>query len=196
MGRRSALGARLSALGCRLSALLVALAVLSVAAAAQDGAGAPRTAAELPEALARGDYGAADWRWMLRGLDDDRPQRLDAWRGRVLFVNLWATWCPPCTAELAGIQALHDSLATEPGVAFLVVSPERPGPVREFLRRRRHTFPAFVEATRLPAAFGLRALPTTFVIDREGRIVLAHRGAANWDTPRMRAYLRELAAGG
>lgn len=177
--------------------LALALAALAPGAGAQrSGAEVPRTAAELPEALARGDYGAADWRWMLRGLDDDRLARLDAWRGRVLFVNLWATWCPPCTAELAGIQALHDSLATEPGVAFLVVSPERPGPVREFLRRRGHTFPAFVEGTRLPAAFGLRALPTTFVIDRDGRIVLAHRGAANWDTPRMRAYLRELAAGG
>jgi thiol-disulfide isomerase/thioredoxin len=133
-----------------------------------------------------------DFRWELRTLDGD-PVTLDRFRGRVLFVNLWATWCPPCVAELRSIQALADSLAGEPAVAFLLVSPEAARPVARFVRRRALTAPVYLEGTRAPARFGAFALPTTVVVDRQGRIVLRRRGAADWDDPAIRALLRELA---
>ena len=133
-----------------------------------------------------------DFRWALRTLEGE-TLRLEHFRGRVLFVNLWATWCPPCTAELASIQALADSLAGEPGVAVLLVSPETARPVARFVRRRALRAPVYLEETRAPARFGAVALPTTVVVDREGRIVLRRRGAADWDDPRVRALLRVLA---
>ena len=182
-----------------VEALLLAFAVLALggplqAQAASGAAGGARVdtvGARLPVPRPA-DHGMADFRWVLRTLDD-RVVQLEDYRGRVLFVNLWATWCPPCIEELASIQALADSLAGEAGVAFLAVSPERRGPVERFVKRRGLTVPVYLESTRMPGAYGLRALPTTFVIDRQGRIVLAHRGAAHWDTARMRAFLRELA---
>ena len=183
-------------LGVLLGVLLLALASVAPtralpAQAAASGAATDPASARLPVPRPA-DLGPADFRWVLRTLDD-RVVQLEAFRGQVLFVNLWATWCPPCTEELASIQALADSLAGEPGVAFLAVSPERRGPVERFVARRGLTVPVYLEGTRMPGAYGLRALPTTFVIDRQGRIVLAHRGAAHWDTARMRAFLRELA---
>lgn len=136
-------------------------------------------------------HGRADYDWTIRTPQGERV-RLEAYRGRVLFINMWASWCAPCVAEMASIQRLHDSLrGTE--VEFLLVSPEAPEPVMRFLRRYEYDLPVFLEVGDMPNAFGLRALPTTFVVDRSGNIVLKHRGAAEWDDPAVRAFLRALA---
>jgi thiol-disulfide isomerase/thioredoxin len=138
--------------------------------------------------------GQADYRWRIRPLGAaSEPFPLERLRGRVLFIHLWATWCAPCVAELATIAALRDSLRPD-DVTFVLVSPEEPARVEAFLRRHRYDLPAYVEAEPIPAAYGLEALPTTFVVDRSGRIVLRHRGAADWDAAPVRAFLRYLAA--
>ena len=136
-------------------------------------------------------YGRADYDWTLRTLSGERV-RLEAYRGRVLFVNMWASWCLPCVAEMASIQRLRDSLQGS-GVEFLLISPEDPEPVERFLRRYAYNLPVFLEVTEMPEDFGLRALPTTFVVERSGNIVLKHRGAAEWDDDAVRAFLQTLA---
>ena len=78
------------------------------------------------------------------------------------------------------------------GVSFLLVSPEEPKQVARFLQLHQFSLPAFLEAQEMPESFGLEALPTTFVVDRQGRIVLKHRGAADWDLDEVRAFLRAL----
>ncbi|MDX1674739.1 MAG: TlpA disulfide reductase family protein [Longimicrobiales bacterium] len=133
---------------------------------------------------------SADYTWTLLDLDG-APFRLDRYRGRVLVLNVWATWCAPCVRELASLERLAGSLA-DTDVAFLLVSPERPATVRRFLGRYGYELPAAVEDQRMPASFGLEAVPTTYVIDPGGRVVLVHRGAARWDTPAVRAFLRHL----
>lgn len=79
-------------------------------------------------------------------------------------------------------------------MAFLLVSPESRRAVERFARRRRLRLPVFLEHDPIPALFGLRAIPTTYVVARDGRIALRHRGAAAWDAPRVLATLRALAA--
>ena len=168
----------------RAIALAVALAVsVATPAAAQ----APAASAEA------GRVAAEASRWRLRSLDGD-VVTLGALRGRPVVLNFWATWCPPCVAELRSLQALHDSLAAE-GVTVALVSPERPATVRPVLARRGVSAPAFVEAEPVPASLGVRALPTTVVLDAEGRVVLVRRGAADWDTPAVRAWLRAVRDG-
>jgi len=137
--------------------------------------------------------GEADFRWRLRTLDGS-PTTLEAFQGRVLFINMWATWCGPCVQELASIQALVESMK-DSGVVFLLVSPEDPEPVLRFLRVHGYDLPVYLEVQEMPPAFGLRALPTTFVVDRQGRIVLRHRGAADWDQDAVRTFLLALAQG-
>ena len=134
--------------------------------------------------------GHADYGWTLRTLTGERVD-LEAYRGRVLFINMWATWCPPCVAELASIGRLRDSLRTT-DTAFLLVSPEQPEPVAAFMKRYRYDLPVFLEETPLPDAFDLRALPTTYIVDRAGNIVVRHRGAADWDREPVRELLRSL----
>lgn len=136
----------------------------------------------------------ADFDWTIRPLEGE-PTSLESFRGRVLFIHMWATWCGPCVAEMAQIQALRASLEGT-GVTFLLVSPERPKDVRAFLRRYDYDLPVFLEIQDMPRAFGLEALPSTFIVDRGGRIVFRHRGALEWNQETVRRFLRGLASEG
>ncbi len=135
--------------------------------------------------------GPAAFDWTIRTLDGALVP-FDAFRGRVVFLNVWASWCPPCVAELASIGRLRDALAGS-DVAFVLVSPENPAPVRRFLSAYGYGgLPVYLERDPIPEAYGLKALPTTYILDRNGAIVLRHRGAADWDRPEVRAFLRSL----
>lgn len=137
--------------------------------------------------------GVPDPAWTLRRLDGT-TFTLGQLRGRPVFVNLWATWCPPCVAELASIGRLARAVETT-GAHFVLASHEAPETVREFVRRQRPALEPVLEETLAPAAFGELVLPTTAVLDTRGRMVLLHRGAADWNTPEVRALLRALAGG-
>lgn len=147
----------------------------------------------IPPASAAQRAPTADYRWAIRPLGGDEI-RLERFEGEVLFINLWASWCRPCVAELGSIERLRAELVGVEGIRFLMISPEGQDRVREFLRRHPYGLPFYTEAQRMPPAFGLRALPTTYVVDRGGRVVLVHRGAADWNTERMRDFLRRTAA--
>ncbi len=152
-------------------------------------AGAPASAAQDTLEV----VGLADYDWALETLDG-RGVSLAEYRGEVLVINAWATWCAPCVAELASFDRLRRGFEADTGVRFLFISPEDPEPVRAFLRRYGYRdLPVLVEDERMPDAWGLEALPTTWVVDRQGRIVLRHRGAADWDTEPVRRFLRYLA---
>jgi thiol-disulfide isomerase/thioredoxin len=133
----------------------------------------------------------ADYEWKLLR-PDGSSLRLADLRGRVLFINVWASWCEPCVRELPGIEALRDSV---PGVEFLAVSPERPAEARAWLEERGLDLPVYFEGSERPAVLGLTMVPTTYVVDRAGAIVLVWRGATEWDRPEARAMLRALREG-
>ena len=137
------------------------------------------------------DVPRADYGWTLRALDGG-TLTLEAFRGRVLFINLWASWCTPCVRELASIERLQDALR-EHDVAFLAVAAESEASARRFLRSRSYALPFYVEEQRAPPAFPLRGIPTTWVVDREGRIAHVRHGEAEWDRPEVVAWLRTLA---
>lgn len=135
-------------------------------------------------------YGEADFDWRIRPLDG-ASTTLESFRGRVLFINLWASWCKPCVREMASIEGLRGRVA-DTDVEFLVVAAEGERPVRRFLRRYSYDLPIYLEEQRIPPAFGLIGLPTTWVVDREGRVVLLRHGEAVWDTDEVEAFLRSL----
>lgn len=119
------------------------------------------------------------------------------WEGRVVVLNLWASWCPPCVRELGSFRALANALRmeglAEDDVALVLLTPERPTAVARFIRRHLRDLPVYLEQDPLPVELGVRAVPTTWIIDRSGRVAAVHRGAADWHGAAVRALLRELA---
>lgn len=106
-------------------------------------------------------------------------------------VNLWATWCTPCRAELPSLAALADSLAGSP-ISVVALALDRPAAVRRFLATLPRAPEILVEHDPLPRAWGSWALPVTIILDAEHRVLHTHFGAARWDDPAVVAAVRQL----
>jgi thiol-disulfide isomerase/thioredoxin len=119
--------------------------------------------------------------------------RFADFRGKVVLVNFWATWCAPCVREMPSLERLHQALAGE-GFAVLAISQDRGGAsvVAPFLARLDlQRLPVYLDPKgKLARAFALKGLPTSFVIDRRGRVVAGLVGPAEWDSPQSLAFMR------
>jgi thiol-disulfide isomerase/thioredoxin len=116
---------------------------------------------------------------------------LSSFRGRVVVLHEWASWCGPCVEELPQLQALVDSLSGD-GVAFLAVTDEDARRVGAFVARRRLRLPVYVSGGGMPAEFRAPAIPATFIVARDGTIACRHVGAAAWDGESARRFIRGL----
>lgn len=131
----------------------------------------------------------SEFAWKLTALDG-RETTLAEHRGKAMFVNVWATWCGPCVAEMPSIQALYDAAQKE-GVAFVLVSEEAAPTVQKFVEREKYSIPVFT-TNDVPAKFQSRGIPATFIVNRQGAIVHRHVGMANWNTDACRKLLHAL----
>jgi thiol-disulfide isomerase/thioredoxin len=135
----------------------------------------------------------AAFNWQMQKTDGSGFQ-LSEVQGKVVFLNLWATWCPPCVGEMPGIQDLYDQYADHPEVAFVLVSNESSETIKQFTERKGYTFPVYSSLSETPAAFFSRSIPTTFVLDKQGNIVVKEVGAMNWGGKKMVRILEDLIA--
>ncbi|TGE04740.1 TlpA family protein disulfide reductase [Hymenobacter fodinae] len=150
----------------------------------------PRLSAPQP-ATAHTTSPAADGTFLLLPLNQAGPAvPFSQLRGKVIFLNVWASWCPPCVAEMPAIVRL--AKRTNPdSVAFVLLSlDQNPDKARRFLARRGITVPAYSPGSPLPAAFQTQAIPATFIISPTGTIIGSHEGMAEYDTPEMLGLLR------
>ncbi len=136
------------------------------------------------------DLRAADYNWRLTALDG-RELSLGEFQDKVVFLNVWATWCGPCRREMPAIQRLHDSVSGD-GVALVLVSEEDATAVREYMQEEKYTFPVYLSAGAVPKMFDTGTIPATYVISRQGRVVFKHIGAAAWDSDVCQSFLRAL----
>ena len=113
--------------------------------------------------------------------------------GKVIFLNIWATWCPPCIAEMPNIQSLYEKIDPDK-IAFVMLSVDQAGmeKVKRFVNRKGFTFPVYMPASPLPDAFYTQSIPTTFIISPEGEIVHKQLGMAEYDTPEVLKYLQDM----
>ncbi|MGI4742307.1 MAG: TlpA family protein disulfide reductase [Janthinobacterium lividum] len=124
---------------------------------------------------------------------DGRPADLNQFRGKVVLVNLWASWCPPCLAEMPGLQALYQKVDTAK-VAFVLISlDENQSKARALLKRKHYTMPVFFPVASLPAPFNSSSIPYTVILTPQGRIADRHSGMADYDTPEFKTALEKLA---
>jgi len=126
---------------------------------------------------------------------EGEERRVADFAGQGVLLNFWATWCPPCVAEMPALDRLHALLKPE-GFTVLALSSDRGG------RGQVAPFYARVELRHLGIwldprgaagrSLGVRGLPTSVIVDRQGQEVARLEGAATWDAPEMVAAIREL----
>ncbi|WP_291187369.1 TlpA disulfide reductase family protein [Gilvibacter sp.] len=111
-------------------------------------------------------------------------------KGKVVLVNFWATWCPPCIAEMPAMQELYDRFADR--VDFYFVSGETPEKLQGFMDKKGYELPVYIQSYQAPEVIRSNSLPTTAVIDKLGKVVLLETGAKAWNDPEFYAFLEEL----
>ncbi len=109
---------------------------------------------------------------------------------RVTLVNFWATWCPPCIAEMPSMEALYVDYKDK--MDFVFVSNEDRDVVSEFLKRKEYTFQTYTPISKAPETFDVQSIPRTFLIDRNGNVIIDKSGAANWNSKTVRTTIDEL----
>jgi peroxiredoxin len=124
---------------------------------------------------------------------DGRPHRLSDYRGRVVLINFWATWCAPCRDEMPSIQELKRKLANRPFVVLAVNLDEPESRIRNFLAQVKVDFTVLLDPDRQVAkAWQARILPASFVIGPDGRIRYSLVGEINWDHDLVVSRIAEL----
>ncbi len=109
---------------------------------------------------------------------------------KITFLSFWATWCPPCVAEISTIEALYQDYGD--AVNFVLISQEKPEVVQSFLQKRNLQLPAYLPISPVPEILQSKSLPTNFLIDGEGNIIIKETGAANWNSKKVRKFLDGL----
>jgi peroxiredoxin len=124
---------------------------------------------------------------------DGKQVRLGDHRGQVVFLNFWATWCPPCREEMPAMERLYQRYR-EKGFTVIAVSVDSDiVAVPPFLRQNKLTFPIGHDPKMaLAERYGVRALPSSFLIDRKGNLVALAIGPRAWDTKPAYAVIETL----
>jgi len=121
-----------------------------------------------------------DYQWSLKAINGELLNFSEL-KGKVVFVNFWATWCAPCRAEMPAIQALYTKYKDD--VAFVFISQESKAEVLPFMEKYNYNLPIYSAATRIPNKLNTsNSIPNTYVISKKGKIVIHKTGAANWDS--------------
>lgn len=125
----------------------------------------------------------------------NRTKSIADYKGDVVLINLWATWCGPCVIEMPSIQRLYDRYR-DAGLKVVAVAVDDPGNeerIRDFVREHQLTFEILHEGSgRIEQAFQTQGIPATFLVARDGRIRKFSLGAADWDSPANRAVVAQL----
>ncbi len=102
-------------------------------------------------------------------------------KGKVVFINFWATWCPPCIAEMPDLQELHHKYASNENIIFGFVSSEKQLAIQKFLQKNNYKLPTYQQTSTMPAELSHQSIPSTYIINKSGKIVLHKTGVANWN---------------
>jgi len=124
---------------------------------------------------------------------DGKPVSLADFRGRVLVINFWATWCPSCRKEMPSLGRAADWLKKYDAVLIGVNVGERPKQVKRYLEEEPVDFPILLDPEmKMSTEWDATRLPVTYVVDPEGRIVYRALGSREWDAPELLVPIRAL----
>jgi thiol-disulfide isomerase/thioredoxin len=147
-----------------------------------------------PEADARGEV--FDYNFSVKDLQGNAVD-FNQFKGKVVFLNLWATWCGPCRAEMPSIHNLYNAVKDNDKIVFVMLSLDREdqqGKVVSYVNDKNFTFPVYMVSGGVNAQLQeVSSIPTTFVLSPDGKVASKRVGTANYDTPKFQQFLKELA---
>lgn len=112
-------------------------------------------------------------------------------KNKVVFLNMWATWCGPCRAEMPTIQNLHDGIKNN-NIVFVMLAIDRVDPerkVKDYITKSYYTFPVYILKGEPPVQMRVPTIPTTFIISKEGKLLRKEVGMKNYDTEKFKNFL-------
>ena len=123
------------------------------------------------------------------------PVKLSDLKGKVVLVNFWASWCAPCRAEMPSMERLWKKMDKENFTMLAINAGQEKSDIAKFFfsLRKPITFPVLIDARGSASQYWpIKALPVTFIIDKEGRVAYVSHGAKRWDSKKVRALLQQL----
>lgn len=141
-----------------------------------------RVTAFSPNEIAKEDRKAIskqDYNWVFETMDG-KEINMQEYIGKSVFLNQWATWCPPCVAEMPSIQKLYDKVKDNENVKFVIITNEKRETVKAFMQKRGFSFPVVLARSKTPEVFKSESIPVSFVISPKGEILIKEYGSKKW----------------
>ena len=114
-------------------------------------------------------------------------------KGKVLFINFWATWCPPCIAEMPSINTLYQQFKEDPNVQFLLIDVDsQPQRSMDFMNKNNWALPVYIPNQNIHPDYFTGTLPTTVIVNKKGQITFKHSGAGDFSNKKIRDYIKIL----
>lgn len=118
---------------------------------------------------------------------------LSSLKGKVVFINFWATWCPPCIAEMPSIDKLHNQFKTNDQIVFLMVDVDNNfRRARKFMDKNGYGLSVVAAGSEIPLSFLDKTIPSTVILDKQGNVALHHVGGANYADAEMLGFIEKL----
>lgn len=125
---------------------------------------------------------------------DEEVIELADQKGKVVFINFWATWCPPCIAEMPSINKLYSEFRDNDKVMFLMVDVDNNRTKsQKFMDKRKFELPVYTPASSIPSSYMSGAIPTTLVLNKYGKVVFKHEGMGDFSNEEFKTFLTKLA---
>ena len=132
--------------------------------------------------------------FQLINLKSGERVNVEQFRGKVLVFNFWASWCPPCVAEIPSLETLYESFRTDSSVVFFLINLDQDiEKAKQFIRKKNIQAPVYKLASPIPPEFSSSTIPTTFIVSGDEKIVFIRKGAMNFSSRSFRKFLNQLA---
>lgn len=127
----------------------------------------------------------------LKGYNGTPDANLADFRGEVVFLNFWGSWCPPCVAEMPSIQKLYESKGNQIKIVLITMN-DRPEKFVPFLQENKYTMPVYEANSLIPKVLIPKSFPTTYLIDKKGEVVLKEIKSEDWNSPEVHNLIDKL----
>lgn len=128
--------------------------------------------------------------WDVKTLSGETVNLQEQFKGKPVFLNFWATWCPPCKKEMPGIESLYTKYNEK--VGFACISSESISDLQKFKNSKGYTMPIYHLAGNPPEAFNVKGIPLTYIISDDRMFSFKHLGGADWAHSDVIEYFEEM----